>query len=131
MNAGTTHHVRWARRFGGWLKALSNAGLKKSRNLGVTRDDYFENLEKVWRHLGPSQDTGRCASHYQITVVVLTKMSSGHGEGRSKHSWSLGNGRKCLRIKSRKTTTSTNSQLLTQVRGFDHKISDFGASGRT
>jgi 5-methylcytosine-specific restriction endonuclease McrA len=40
------------RRFGGWLKALSNAGLKKTRNLGVTRDDYFENLEKVWRHLG-------------------------------------------------------------------------------
>jgi hypothetical protein len=49
---GRYHSCTISRRFGGWLKALSRAGLEKTRNLGVTREDYFKNLEKVWRHLG-------------------------------------------------------------------------------
>lgn len=40
------------RAFGGWLNALKKAGLKPSRLWGVTDEEYFENLESVWRSLG-------------------------------------------------------------------------------
>jgi 5-methylcytosine-specific restriction endonuclease McrA len=39
-------------RFGSWFKAIEAAGLEKSRNLGITDEQYFRNLEKVWRTLG-------------------------------------------------------------------------------
>lgn len=39
-------------RFETWLKALALAGLEKTRNIGVTEEEYFLNLEKVWRTLG-------------------------------------------------------------------------------
>lgn len=38
--------------FGTWFKALEKAGLKKTRNLGISDKDYFENLEEVWIKLG-------------------------------------------------------------------------------
>ena len=37
---------------GSWLKALREAGLKESRFYKVTNDQYFKNLEEVWRKLG-------------------------------------------------------------------------------
>jgi hypothetical protein len=39
-------------RFGSWFVALEKAGLEKTRNLGITNEEYFLNLEKVWRTLG-------------------------------------------------------------------------------
>lgn len=39
-------------RFETWLKALAIAGLEKTRNIGVTEEEYFQNLEKVWRTIG-------------------------------------------------------------------------------
>lgn len=39
-------------KFGSWFKVLEAAGLKKSRNLGITNEQYFLNLERVWRSLG-------------------------------------------------------------------------------
>jgi hypothetical protein len=39
-------------RFGSWFGALDAAGLDRTRNLGITNDQYFLNLEKVWRTLG-------------------------------------------------------------------------------
>lgn len=44
-------------RFGTWLKALAIAGLQKTRNIGITNEEYFQNLESVWRNLG-RQPTG-------------------------------------------------------------------------
>lgn len=38
--------------FGTWFKALEKAGLKKTRNYGITNEEYFENLEEVWIKLG-------------------------------------------------------------------------------
>ncbi len=38
--------------FGTWFKALEKADLKKTRNIGVTDKEYFENLEEVWIKLG-------------------------------------------------------------------------------
>jgi 5-methylcytosine-specific restriction endonuclease McrA len=40
------------RAFGGWLKALNRAGLNPSRTYGVTNEEYFENIEKIWRTIG-------------------------------------------------------------------------------
>lgn len=39
-------------KFGSWFKATELVGLGRSRTLGVTREEYFHNLEKVWIKLG-------------------------------------------------------------------------------
>jgi hypothetical protein len=39
-------------RFGGWNKALACAGLTVLRQVGFSDEDFFENLEEVWTHLG-------------------------------------------------------------------------------
>lgn len=39
-------------RFGSWAKILEKAGLKKSRNFGITEEECFKNLENVWMKLG-------------------------------------------------------------------------------
>lgn len=45
-------------RFGTWLKALQAAGLEKTRNIGITNEEYFSKLEKVWRTLGRQPSMG-------------------------------------------------------------------------
>lgn len=40
------------RTFGSWFKALEKTGLEKTRTLGVTNEEYFENLEEIWTKLG-------------------------------------------------------------------------------
>jgi len=42
----------FASKFGSWFKALERVGLEKTRNLGVTEEEYFTNLEEVWAKLG-------------------------------------------------------------------------------
>jgi hypothetical protein len=49
---GTYRSSTLQRRFGSWFSALDKAGLRRTRTLGVTNEDYFGNLEKVWRTLG-------------------------------------------------------------------------------
>ncbi len=52
---------------GGWLKALAKAGLAPSRTLHVTDREWFENIARVWEHLGrqPSYgDMSRPPSRY-------------------------------------------------------------------
>lgn len=39
-------------RFGGWSLALDKAGLEVNRERGITNDDLFNNLERVWTKLG-------------------------------------------------------------------------------
>lgn len=38
--------------FGTWFSALDAAGLNRTRSLHVTNEEYFENLEQIWVHLG-------------------------------------------------------------------------------
>jgi hypothetical protein len=40
------------RNFGSWFGALSRAGLERTRVLGITDDQYFSNIEQLWRHFG-------------------------------------------------------------------------------
>lgn len=40
------------RHFGSWFSALDRAGLKKTCNYNVSIEEYFENLESLWRTLG-------------------------------------------------------------------------------
>lgn len=49
---GQFHPSCLARRFGGWFKALEQAGLPKTRNLHISNDDLFRNIAEVWERLG-------------------------------------------------------------------------------
>lgn len=49
---GRFHSTTLTRRFGNWMKSLQKAGLEKTRNINVTDEEYFENLERVWSTLG-------------------------------------------------------------------------------
>jgi predicted restriction endonuclease len=40
------------RRFGSWFKTLEKAGLQKTRNLGITDEQFFQDIEEVWVKLG-------------------------------------------------------------------------------
>lgn len=40
------------RHFGSWFALLDKAGLKRTRNLGITEEELFENIESVWTTLG-------------------------------------------------------------------------------
>lgn len=52
MSIGKYGSATFVRTFGSWFKALEKAGLEKTRTLGVTDEEYFENLEKIWTKLG-------------------------------------------------------------------------------
>lgn len=67
------------RAFGGWLEALNKAGLKPSRTYGVTDEEYFENIEKIWRTLGRQP-------YYSEINKPLSKYSAGAYE-RHFGSW--------------------------------------------
>jgi 5-methylcytosine-specific restriction endonuclease McrA len=49
---GRFHSATLTRRFGNWMKSLQKAGLQKTRNINVSDEDYFRNLESVWEKLG-------------------------------------------------------------------------------
>ncbi|MBN2455045.1 MAG: HNH endonuclease [Sedimentisphaerales bacterium] len=49
---GIYHSTTLHRRFGSWFGALDQAGLKRTRNLGVADEEYFQNIEQIWRLLG-------------------------------------------------------------------------------
>jgi 5-methylcytosine-specific restriction endonuclease McrA len=50
---GTYHPSSIVRRFGGWASALTRAGLTVEHfNFGVTEEELFQNIERMWRTLG-------------------------------------------------------------------------------
>jgi len=49
------------RRFGSWFKALSLAGLDRTRNLNISDEEWFENLANVWEALGRQPRYGEVA----------------------------------------------------------------------
>lgn len=49
---GKYHATTLTRRFHSWFLALDKAGLKRTRILGITEQEYFQNLEEVWTKLG-------------------------------------------------------------------------------
>lgn len=64
------------RRFGGsWLEAIESIGLSRSRNYGVTDEEYFHNLEEIWIKLGRQP-------FYRELEKPFSKFSSGAYERR-------------------------------------------------
>jgi hypothetical protein len=55
---GRCHPSTIQRRFGSWFAALHQAGLKRTRVLGITDDELFGNLENVWIKLGRQPSYG-------------------------------------------------------------------------
>ena len=51
----------FVRRFGSWLQALERAGLEKTKNLHMTDEDLFQNIEHVWMVLGRQPNYGEIA----------------------------------------------------------------------
>lgn len=49
---GKFHSSTLCRKWGGWFKALEKAGLQRTRNLDLTDEKLFKNLEEVWIKLG-------------------------------------------------------------------------------
>ena len=47
FNSGTLE-----KRFGGWLKGLEKAGLKKTWNRNIAEEEFFQDLEETWIKLG-------------------------------------------------------------------------------
>jgi len=66
---GRCHPCTLQRRFGSWFGALDRTGLKRTRNLGITNEELFENLEIVWVKLGRQpryQERGKPLSKYSV-----------------------------------------------------------------
>jgi hypothetical protein len=49
---GQFHATTLTRRFGSWFTALELAGLERTRTLGLSDEELFENLAEVWLALG-------------------------------------------------------------------------------
>jgi len=49
---GKFHSTTLTRRFSSWFKAIEKAGLKKSRNLNISNEELFANMQEVWLKLG-------------------------------------------------------------------------------
>jgi hypothetical protein len=65
----------FVRHFGSWLDALDAAGLQRTRTLGVTNEEYFENLEEMWVSLGRQP-------RYAEVQKPFSRYCSGAYEGR-------------------------------------------------
>lgn len=63
------------KRFGSWNKALERSGLQKKRNINITEEELFHNLEEVWVKLGRQPRREEIQSH-------TSKFSSGTYERR-------------------------------------------------
>lgn len=74
-NNGKFGSTTFAKKFGSWFKALETAGLQKTRNYGVTNEEYFENMEEVWAKLGRQP-------HYNDMQKPLSKYVGGSYERR-------------------------------------------------
>jgi len=72
---GRFHNTTLTRRFGSWFVCLEKAGLKRTRNLNISNDELFENLETVWIKLGRQPK-------YNDLVSLISKFSAGTYEKR-------------------------------------------------
>jgi hypothetical protein len=54
------------KRFGGWLKVLEIAGLKKTRNYSITTDELYRNLENIWIKLGRQPKRKELKNNYSL-----------------------------------------------------------------
>jgi len=44
---GKYHNTTLTRRYGSWFKVLGKAGLKKTRNLGITDEEYLRKIKGI------------------------------------------------------------------------------------
>jgi hypothetical protein len=78
---GKFHSTTLTRRFGNWPSTLAKAGLEKSRNVNITDEELFENIETAWLKLGRQP-------RYHEMIKPLSKFSVGTYEYRFG-SWRL------------------------------------------
>lgn len=110
-------HGRWSPnpfqlRFGSWFSALDEAGLARTRNLGITDEDLFENLEEVWIRLARQPKYGELHP-------PLSRFSAGTYENR------FGTWRKALELFVQ--YANSESDLSTQRNPEDmHGVSSAG-----
>jgi hypothetical protein len=74
-SGGKYHPSTLQRRFGSWFKTLEAVGLRRTRTLGLTEEDYFKNLESVWEKLGRQP-------RYVEVRAPLSKYSAGAYDNR-------------------------------------------------
>ena len=72
---GKFHSTTLTRRFGNWFDTLEKAGLKKTRNLNLTNEELFENIEQVWLKFGRQP-------RYQEMIKPVSHFSAGTYENR-------------------------------------------------
>ncbi len=72
---GKFHSTTLTRRFGSWFTALQKAGLNKTRNLNLSDDELFGNIETVWLKLGRQP-------RYNEMLSPLSSYSAGTYEKR-------------------------------------------------
>jgi len=72
---GKFHSTTLTRRFRSWFIALEKAGLRKTRNLGISNEELFENLIETWTLLGRQPK-------YNDLTSDCSKYSSGTYEKR-------------------------------------------------
>ena len=51
----------YVRRFGGWLSALTAAGIEATRRYRISDEELFQNLERLWEQLGRQPYISECA----------------------------------------------------------------------
>jgi predicted restriction endonuclease len=102
---GKYNSTTLTRRFGSWFKSLEKAGLKKTRILGVSEEEYIENLANVWEKLGRQP-------RYNEMVKPISKYSAGSYE------YHFGTWRKSLEA----LVTKQSSTLKPRDKQFSKKI---------
>jgi 5-methylcytosine-specific restriction endonuclease McrA len=66
---GKYHNTILVKKFGSWFKALEKAGLNKTRNLNITDEEFFQDIENTWMKLGRQP-------RYKEMQAPLSKYSS-------------------------------------------------------
>jgi 5-methylcytosine-specific restriction endonuclease McrA len=72
---GKFHSTTLTRRFGSWFKVLEKAGLQKTRNLNLTEEELFQNIEEAWLRLGRQP-------RYQEMIKPISRFSAATYEYR-------------------------------------------------
>lgn len=86
---GKFHSTTLTRRFGNWFDTLEKAGLKKTRNLNLTNEELFENIEQVWLKFGRQPRYQEMIKPVSHLVQGLMKIGLERGEKHLKSLLSL------------------------------------------
>jgi hypothetical protein len=113
------------RRFGSWFRALEKAGLKRTRNLGISDKEFLSNIEEVWVKLGRQptyEEMWRPLSKYSAPGYVyrfgswrealerFARYKNGRGKGKQRSA-----GKVVVKLSGRKTKRKLSHALRLMV----------------